>query len=108
MGTNYDVRYNICEKCGKYNDVHLGKSSMGWEFCFQGYPSLGIESVKKWKNFIELRNGKIYDEYDQCISWAGLMEYINKVKENKKHKSHKYAHYYKDPEGYCFTDMDFS
>lgn len=30
MGTNYYWRIKNCDKCGRYEDVHVGKSSAGW------------------------------------------------------------------------------
>lgn len=110
MGTNFDVRYNICKKCGHYDELHLGKASYGWEFCFQGYPSLWIKSVKKWKEFIDHYNGKIFDEYGKERIWDEIMKWckITVDFKRKKHESIQHIEYYRDLEGYCFTDEDFS
>lgn len=113
MGTNFDVRYNICEECGRYDDLHLGKSSIGWEFCFQGYEyhdfrQLRIRSIKDWKDFIDKNNGKIFDEYNRECTWDEIMTWTEGKKEGKKHESMQYTEYYRDSEGYSFTDNDFS
>ena len=117
MGTNFDVRYNICEKCGNYDELHLGKSSVGWEFCFQGHDFLKINSVKLWKDFIDKNKGKIFDEYNRKLTWDEIMTWVENSKGGKEHstlnsigfyRGKDIERYYKDPEGYCFTDMDFS
>jgi hypothetical protein len=37
MGTNYYVVENACECCNRYDEtLHIGKSSCGWAFTFQG------------------------------------------------------------------------
>ena len=69
MGTNYYHRTNICKCCDRYDEKHIGKNSMGWQFSFQGYKddeSPNIESFKHWKKV--LQEGKIFDEYDKEIS----------------------------------------
>jgi len=46
MGTNYYHRTNICEKCGRFDETHIGKSSWGWTFSFHG-PN-GVSSYANW------------------------------------------------------------
>lgn len=119
MGTNFDVRFNICETCGNYEELHLGKASYGWEFSFQGHDGvIKIKSVKTWKEFIDKRNGKIFDEYNRENTWEDIMARADIAKDRKKHTTAKsigfyqgdedIERYYYDSEGYCFTNMDFS
>ena len=36
MGTNYYHVSSVCPHCGRGDeDLHIGKSSMGWAFCFR-------------------------------------------------------------------------
>ena len=54
MGTNYYVAKNRCECCNRYDEeYHIGKSSMGWAFSFQGYPWNKLTSWKQWKMFLK-------------------------------------------------------
>lgn len=118
MGPNFDVRYNICKKCGNYEELHLGKASYGWEFCFQGHDSdIKIKSVKSWKTFIDRNHGKIFDEYNRKKTWEEIIKWADITKDRKKHsipdsvgfyRGDLMEQYYYDSEGYCFTDMDFS
>ena len=66
MGTNYYVKLDRCKHCGRSTEVHLGKSSGGWEFSFQyngGEYYKNIEEMKEW-----LEDKQIYNEYDEKIS----------------------------------------
>ena len=54
MGTNYYVAENTCECCNRYDETyHIGKSSFGWTFCFQGYEEYNLISWKSWKDFLK-------------------------------------------------------
>lgn len=66
MSTNYYVRENVCDCCGRYDELHLGKSSMGWQFTFQyngGEYYKNVAEMRKW-----LEGKRIFDEYDKEIS----------------------------------------
>ena len=101
MGTNYYVKINYCEKCGRGDEIHLGKSSMGWKFSFQ------YNSGEFYKNVFEmqewLRDKRIKDEYGARISYKDFWEMIEKKQKIK------------DPEesdaiiinGYKFFDREF-
>ena len=61
MGTNYYVATNHCECCNRYDEeYHIGKSSLGWAFTFQGYPADQLTGWKHWKQF--LKDQQIRDE----------------------------------------------
>lgn len=77
MGTNYYHRTNICPKCGRFDEKHIGKSSSGWTFSFQG--SNKIRSYKDWLEILE-SGGKIYDEYYCEVP----LDKFKKMIENKK------------------------
>jgi hypothetical protein len=74
MGTNYYVRENICDCCGRYDEIHIGKSSGGWCFTLRIYPSKGINDLKDWIPF--LQGKKIFNEYDEEVSYQKLMDTI--------------------------------
>lgn len=68
MGTNYYLRYNECQCCGRYDEVHIGKSSFGWRFAWHGYTEAPaglhpIKSVADWRDAI--KKGTIYNEYGE-------------------------------------------
>lgn len=67
MGTNYYVKSNICEHCGKGDeDLHIGKSSAGWVFSLHVMPELEINDLDDWERF--WKDKKIVDEYGSEFS----------------------------------------
>jgi hypothetical protein len=86
MGTNYYLRTNICKCCGRYDEVHIGKSSAGWTFSFQGfrdeYNTLK-RAVKSYKEWLEiLPGGEIFDECGEKLS----LDEFKKLVEGKRPK----------------------
>jgi len=61
MGTNYYLHKNICSCCGRYDELHIGKSSSGWKFMF--HTDETHKDVKDWLKEIEDPNAIIIDEY---------------------------------------------
>ena len=125
MGTNYYVAENVCECCKRYDEkYHIGKSSWGWAFSFQGYKYDGLTSWQKWKDY--LKDKKIYDEYNELIDYDWFVEYIetekapNYVRPKDGHKNlvhneegRKEGWFnpewdWDDPEGYSFSSRNFS
>lgn len=79
MGTNYYVAKNRCECCNRYDEeYHIGKSSYGWAFSFQGYKAERLVSWRAWKEF--LKNQTIMDEYGDSISYEEFVEMIETYK----------------------------
>ena len=126
MGTNYYHRKNICEYCDRFDEKHIGKSSAGWKFNFQGYKDesdsliLSFADLKK-----ELQTGKIFNEYDKVISFDDFVKMVeNKQtgkfnnKPNKNHydycqkeasnRGYDMSNDWKDKEGYFFSFSEFS
>lgn len=103
MGTNYYLHIGICESCGRPQEVkHLGKSSNGWKFLF--HKQNGMDSYKNFITMVEscVHNGaKIYDEYDQEISYLDFLKLIES-KQKEKHQPNV-----QDIGGYDFCDSDF-
>jgi hypothetical protein len=78
MGTNYYVTTQACPTCGvsKYDNLHLGKSSMGWTFALHVYPEMHLATIKEWMALLAQPGTKIIDEYDKCISFEHMVEII--------------------------------
>lgn len=97
MGTNYYWRDNPCDHCGRYNEVHVGKQSMGWSFGFRAWehklvddehPDWGysvesplgyeIASRADWLKVFTSRRGELWDEYgrrvDDPIAWLEALQ----------------------------------
>ena len=135
MGTNYYMRYNKCKCCDRFDSVHIGKSSMGWQFSFQaiepelpyGSPegSLPVSdpkeiivcSWKDWQEILQREDNSIHDEYERVITYLFLKKLIDDKKENKSNKNHTveclkdYIYQDKpflDSEGHSFLRGDFS
>lgn len=126
MGTNYYVAKNHCDCCNRYDEeYHIGKSSGGWAFSFQGYPAERLTSWKAWKEF--LKNQTIMDEYGERINYESFVvmietykspNYVNEngrknLQHNEVGKKDKYPWFnpdydWDDDDGYSFTTREFS
>ena len=79
MGTNYYVAKNLCECCNRYDEeYHIGKSSYGWAFSFQGYREERLVSWKAWKEF--LKDKIIMDEYGERKNYDWFVEMVETYK----------------------------
>ncbi len=109
MGCNYYVQFKTCEHCNNTpDDLHIGKSSMGWTFSFHAIPGLGLTSWKAWKKYLVKKS--IVDEYGRhCY----LIDFVSMV-ERKTTEAHSHAkecrsdNDYLDPEGHSFSNGEFS
>lgn len=126
MGTNYYVAKDHCECCDRYDEeYHIGKSSWGWAFTFQGYPSVRLTSWKQWKEF--LKEQMIKDEYGDTMPYEKFVEMVETYKspgyiredghknfthnEQGKIGSRPYfnpEYDWDDEDGYSFTSREFS
>jgi len=82
MGTNYYIVDNVCDKCGRYDEIyHIGKSSGGWCFSLHVEPERGINTLgdirKLWENLV------IKDEYEESLLPEEMLDIIM----NRKWKS---------------------
>jgi hypothetical protein len=132
MGTNYYVAKNKCDCCSRYDtEYHIGKSSWGWAFTFQGYKYDNLISWKLWKEYlwqaIFTHGRHIVDEYGDFIDYDDFVKMIETVKspnyvredghKNKTHneegKKNKMPWFnpeydWDDEDGYAFTSKEFS
>jgi hypothetical protein len=125
MGTIYYVAKNKCDCCNRYDEeYHIGKSSWGWAFTFQGYKYDGLVSWKKYKEF--LKDKLIVDEYGIFIDYDYFVRFVETVKspdyvrdDGHKNSSHNEeikkvpswfdaGHDWADEDGYSFSDREFS
>lgn len=138
MGTNYFHRTNICECCGRYDELHIGKSSGGWQFSFRGYcddfmvyGAPVIRSYRDWLVQLEPRVqvfedgkeikfepiGRIFDEYGKEVSLDDFKTLVEQKKsEPLNHTTYCWTHHpdharqdcWLDPEGHSFSSAEFS
>jgi len=108
MGTNYYTKINECEHCNRYNEIHLGKSSAGWQFSFQYNGGRFYKNVKEMKEW--LKDKKIEDEYGSTITHKDFWEM---VKDKQIHSNRNHADTFSVNnhemliDGYSFTDCEF-
>jgi len=106
MGTNYYMKYNLCDKCGRFDEIHLGKASAGWRFMLQyneGKYYKNWKEMKEWLKKMIKGGAVIKNEYGEEIS---LDEFINIVESKKKEPIDVYYTFI-DEEGYRFDDGEF-
>ena len=128
MGTNYYVEKNRCDCCKRSDrEYHIGKSSWGWAFSFQGYRWNKLTSWKQWKEF--LKDQSIVDEYGELVSYEEFVNMVETykapgfvredghvnlqhnayVQENSRFPSDFNPEYnWDDEDGYSFTTHEFS
>lgn len=113
MGTNY---YAVKNKPTIFSPIHIGKSSMGWKFCFHRVCSFEnyisdepLNTFPQWKKFLEEQtsNGNIVimDECDRVIS---LDDFLKMVEIKQKENNFDDFAYADNIDGYRFTDGYFS
>lgn len=109
MGTNFYTKIKECDNCGRYETVHLGKSSAGWQFSFQyngGQFYKNVPEMKKW-----LFGRIIEDEYGKVISNEDFWEMVEN-KQNSENLNHAKEYPQKGVNfligNYSFSDTEFS
>jgi hypothetical protein len=105
MGTNYYYKYNECEECGRHDEMHVGKSSIGWKFQFHAG---AFRDLGDWK--VELSVRKIYDEYGKDITLEEFIELVE-AKKDVDEPYVDYSHSWSHPpifvNGYKFFEGEF-
>ena len=112
MGTNY---YAVKKEPTVLSPIDIGKSSMGWKFCFHKVCSFEnyineepLNTFPQWKKFLEEQtaNGNIVimNEYDEIVELNYLLELI----ESKQSEDNPDNFTWSDNiDGYRFTDGEF-
>lgn len=113
MSTNYYVETtgcaNNCGHCAQAVKIHLGKSSVGWQFAFRGYELERMTDVitwpvvdyPSWLHLLDL--GRIVDEYGRECPRSELLELIRNKQGLRSHKE-----YGAGPGEYDFLFFEFS
>lgn len=88
MGTNYYLTNNQCDKCGrKEEDLHIGKSSVGWYFSLRIYPDKNINNLNDWVELFGKDGVVIINEYEDEITPIEMILMItNRGTNFKRHK----------------------
>ena len=114
MGTNYYHRTEVCEKCGRYDDRHIGKSSGGWLFNFRGYPPDEwqpsrpvIKSYQDWLAILE-SGGEIYDEYNRKVTLDEFKRVVAERGDDPLNHFYECNDGWLDHDGHPFSDTEFS
>ena len=107
MGTNYYVQLNKCKECGKCEkEIHLGKSSSGWQFSFQynnGEYYKNVPEMKKW-----LKDKDIYNEYNEKVSYKDFWKMVKNKMKGKNHTKECPDDITSfNIKGYSFTNCEF-
>lgn len=120
MGTN--LYWRPAKADADPTEIHVGKSSAGWSFCFRGYRKNPlsvlqgpIASRRDWQAFFITRpGGTIVDEYgdDQGdpVAWVEALEPPSAAQRSKENALHYWGFYnceWRDPEGFRFCDQEF-
>lgn len=102
MGTNFYVRLNYCEHCGRYEPLHIGKRSCGWKFDFAWNNFKSINEVRE-----KLKNQTIIDEYDRTYTYEEFMKIVEELQSGKTHADGTHACFI-SVDGYDFAIGEFS
>ncbi len=107
MGTNYYGRFKKPKKkvILDYEEFHIGKSSMGWKFCFQ--TNKHFKNFAEFKKWLEDDNFVIFDEYDRKVNKKEFLEKILDKQKDGESQAHC-DEYVKNIDGFDFIDNDFS
>ena len=113
MGTNY---YAVKNKPTVLSPIHIGKSSMGWKFCFHRVCSFenyiteeSLNTFPQWKKFLEEQtaNGNIVimDECDKIVPLDAFLTLVERKQSENNPDDFTYAD---NIDGYRFTGGEFS
>lgn len=106
MGTNYYATLNACECCKRSDQIHLGKSSGGWKFSFQG--SEAVRDFDAWCALVRAAS-RIYDEYGCDMSAEQMIAHARDWQQGQSHsRLYPSSSNWRDANGYEFTDNEFS
>lgn len=85
MGTNYYAKRNTCATCGRGGDPwHIGKSSFGWRFHWNGYghDDDHPRTVDEWWAYLEANPDCIINEYQDAVTLAEFKAWVDARKGN--------------------------
>ncbi len=106
MSTNYYARMQICEKCRRYDELHIGKRSAGWVFSFEAHKDHDMttyESAMRW-----LKYERIFDEYGEEVSYDAFREMVEKTGLERRNHAVEYPEGNYVSDGFSFSTEEFS
>lgn len=126
MGTNYYWHDQPCEHCGRYEDIHVGKSGFTWRgyqhrLFNEEHPDWGYDpqsplgfpvlSVQDWRKVFTERPGQLFDEYgrqvDDPIKWLSEIKPPDVKRRADIDRWERGMGWY-DEEGFYFIGQEFS
>ena len=100
MGTNY--YYDLYKGSVELEEeLHIGKSSVGWVFSMHVIPEKNLNSLHEWVAFILSAHGNIRNEYGKNIYLGELLRTITERKFDKPLKE------VFEPDGFYCSIRDF-
>jgi len=124
MGMNYYLQWKISDNQKKALDevkatlpqLHIGKSSWGWQFLFRGYcfdyetdtvlrEPKAVMSFDDWKGLFRDCGYEIVDEDGEVVSSESFQLVVDTRAEGKRHG--RLCHH-EDSKGYEFLTSEFS
>jgi hypothetical protein len=127
MGTNYYWHDKPCEHCGRYEEIHVGKSGGHWrgyrhKLMDDAHPEWGYEqrspfgfpvlSIDDWAKVFAERPGRLFDEYG--IEYTDPSLWLSEFLPPKGELRDQLDRYFRDgdnwydPEGFHFSGYEFS
>lgn len=80
VDVNEGLTIDLTKCLEEVEELHIGKSSVGWYFNLCIYPTLNIYNLKDWVNMFDSDEYYIQDEYDDKITKDEMMECITQRK----------------------------
>lgn len=128
MSTNYYARYNTCDCCKRYDELHIGKfAGKSWSFegHFQDWNAPWLTTAEQWRQFLRSSEATIVNEYGREESVEEFIASIDEVSRSDRRRQYDWldarrreygeymdrvepAHDWLDPEGYSFHGGEFS
>lgn len=127
MGTNYYVRVDLCDACGRSEELHVSKNltmfqaRMRWE---DGDEKIDLASWAEWRRFIRQHDLVVYDEYGGAIQPEAFIEMVEDTDKARRRRQFDWfvenqptraSHAgpvlgmeWLDPDGFSFSTSEFS
>ena len=110
MGTNYYAKRHACATCGRGDEPwHIGKSSAGWRFHWNGYghDEDHPRTVAEWWAYLEANPDCIEDEYGKAHTLAEFRAWVE-AKKGGVHTCDGYVGPLDADDNYITTEWEFS
>src|ERR1039458_9240604 len=92
MSVNYYAE-NKCKCCDNVKRIHLGASSHGWTFTFQGDREANVIDFDSWLNRINALNAKGYEIVNEYNDKIGLDDLCNMIKDKRNAPQNQVAYW---------------